>query len=49
MTRLQKQLIETYEASGYSAVLDFWKKNEDSIKHLSQNEISILKNTMKMR
>ena len=46
MTRLQKQLIETYEASGYSAVLDFWKKNEDSIKHLSQNEISILKNTM---
>ena len=46
MTYLQKQLIETYEKEGYSAVLDFWKKNTDSIKKLAPNEVSILNNMM---
>lgn len=46
MTHIQKQLTETYENSGYSAALDFWKENSDRIDKLSKNEISFLKAIM---
>lgn len=46
MTHIQKQLIETYENSGYSAALDFWKENSKRIEKLSPEEVSALKNMM---
>lgn len=46
MTLIQKQLIEIYEKSGYSATLAFWKEKQEVINSLSKFDNSELTKIM---